>query len=225
MKGFWLNAIFYPHFCKMKFYFIRQIQLILITTFLFVSFNANAQNADIDLLRYINLGRNTTLDPTFKFVSHTSAGISVATPLVIYAIGFIKKDSSLKKNAIYIGETILVSAIVTTALKNLIKRERPFIAYPDIEKEDFGGSYAMPSGHTANAFATATSLSMAYPKWYVITPAFAWATTVGYSRLHLGVHYPSDVFAGAFIGAGSAYVSYKVNKWIHKKWPCKNKKQ
>ncbi len=222
LKGFLFNAIIYPHYCKMKFYITRQIHLILLTTFLF--FNANAQNADIALLRYINLGRNTKLDPTFKFVSHTSAGLSVATPLVIYGIGLIKKDSSLKKNAIYIGETILVSAIVTTALKNVIKRERPFIAYPDIEKEDSGGSYAMPSGHTANAFSTATSLSMAYPKWYVITPAFAWATTVGYSRLHLGVHYPSDVFAGAFIGAGSAYVSYKVNKWIHKKWPSKIKK-
>lgn len=209
----------------MKFYITRQIHLFLITTFLFLGFNANAQNADIALLRYINLGRNTTLDPTLKFVSNTSAGISLATPLVIYGVGLLKKDSSLKSNAIFIGETILVSAVITKALKSAIQRQRPFITYPDIEKEDSGGSYAMPSGHTANAFATATSLSMAYPKWYVITPAFAWATTVGYSRLHLGVHYPSDVVAGAFIGAGSAYFTYKVNKWIHKKWPCKNEKK
>lgn len=201
----------------MKFYITCQIHLLLITSFLFLGYSAHAQNGDIAFLRYINLGRNTALDPTFRFVSNTSAGVSVATPLVIYGIGLIKKDSSLKSNAIYIGETILVSAVITSGLKNVIQRQRPFITYPDIEKEGLGGSYALPSGHTANAFATATSLSMAYPKWYVITPAFAWATTVGYSRLHLGVHYPSDVVAGAFIGAGLAYLTYKVNKWIHKK--------
>lgn len=209
----------------MKFYITRQIKLLLILSFLLLGKNTNAQNADITILRNLNLGRNTALDPTFKFVSNTSAGISLATPLVIYGIGLIKKDSSLKHQGIYIGETILVSAFVATALKKIIKRERPFITYPDIEKEGLGGSYAMPSGHTANAFSTATSLSMAYPKWYVITPAFAWAATVGYSRLHLGVHYPSDVVAGAFIGAGSAYFTYKVNKWINKKWCSKNEKK
>ena len=209
----------------MKNKFSSQIRLFLIVTFLVTSNLSIAQNADINTLRTLNLGRNKDLDPTFKFVSNTSAGISVATPLLIYGIGLIKKDSSLKQNGIFIGKTLLVSAFVTTALKKVIKRQRPFITYPDIEKEDTAESYAMPSGHTANAFATATSLSMAYPKWYVIAPAFAWAGTVGYSRLHLGVHYPSDVFAGALIGAGSAYVTFKVNKWIHKKWCSKNDKK
>jgi membrane-associated phospholipid phosphatase len=35
--------------------------------------------------------------------------------------------------------------------------------------------------------------------------------------MHLGVHYPSDVIAGAIVGSGSAYLSYKMNKWINKK--------
>jgi membrane-associated phospholipid phosphatase len=35
-------------------------------------------------------------------------------------------------------------------------------------------------------------------------------------RMHLGVHYPSDVVSGAIIGSGSAYLTYKVNKWINK---------
>lgn len=209
----------------MKIYFAHKIHLLLITTFLLTGSIVNAQNADINTLRTINLDRNKALDQSFEFISNTSAGISVATPLLIYGIGLVKKDSSLKQSGIFIGQTILVSAFVTIALKNIVKRERPFITYPDIEKVGSGGSYAMPSGHTANAFATATSLSMAYPKWFVIAPAFAWAGTVGYSRLHLGVHYPSDVFAGAFIGAGSAYATYKVNKWIHKKWCKKSEKK
>ncbi len=208
----------------MKIYFTYKIKL-LITTFFLIGNLVNAQNADINTLKTLNLGRNKTLDLSFKFISNTSAGVSVATPLLIYSIGLIKKDSSLKQSGIFIGQTLLVSAFVTIALKNIVKRERPFITYPDIEKVGTGGSYAMPSGHTANAFATATSLSMAYPKWYVIAPAFAWAGTVGYSRLHLGVHYPSDVFAGAFIGAGSAYATYKLNKWIRKKWCKKSEKK
>lgn len=75
----------------------------------------------------------------------------------------------------------------------------------------------MPSGHTSTAFATATSLSLAYPKWYVVAPSFVWAGAIGYSRMHLGVHYPSDVLAGAIVGSGSAYLTYKANQWINKK--------
>jgi membrane-associated phospholipid phosphatase len=51
------------------------------------------------------------------------------------------------------------------------------------------------------AFALATSLSLSYPKCYIIVPSFAWASSVGYSRMDLGVHYPSDVLAGAIVGA------------------------
>ena len=86
------------------------------------------------------------------------------------------------------------------------------MTYPDIFKKAKAGSPSFPSGHTSSAFATATSLSLAYPEWYVIVPSFAYAGTVAYSRMHLGVHYPSDVAAGALIGAGCAYLTFKVNK-------------
>jgi membrane-associated phospholipid phosphatase len=59
-------------------------------------------------------------------------------------------------------------------------------------------------------------LSLAFPKWYVIAPSFLWASTVGYSRMSFGVHYPSDVFVGAIIGAGTAFLTYKINSWIRK---------
>jgi membrane-associated phospholipid phosphatase len=62
----------------------------------------------------------------------------------------------------------------------------------------------------------ATSLSLQYPKWYVIAPAYLYAGTVAYSRMDLGVHYPSDVLSGAIIGSGSAYITYKINRKI--KW-------
>ena len=108
-------------------------------------------------------------------------------------------------------------------MKHTINRKRPFETYSDIEQATSSLGKSFPSGHTSLAFATATSLSVAYPKWYVIAPSFVWAGAVGYSRMHLGVHYPSDVFAGAIIGSGSAYLSYKANKWINKKRSRKDK--
>ncbi|MBP8888030.1 MAG: phosphatase PAP2 family protein, partial [Flavobacterium sp.] len=176
-----------------------------------------------NILRDINVGRNRSLDPTFKLVTNTAVPISIATPIIIYSVGLIQKDSTVKKQAIFIGQTFLVNAFITTALKHTINRKRPFETYSDIEQATSSLGKSFPSGHTSLAFATATSLSVAYPKWYVIAPSFVWAGAVGYSRMHLGVHYPSDVFAGAIIGSGSAYLSYKANKWINKKRSRKDK--
>lgn len=177
----------------------------------------NAQNIDINILRDINVERNKNLDLTFKLVTNSAVPISVATPIILYSVALIKKDGTIKKQAIFIGETFLVNAFITTALKHTMKRSRPFETYPDIDQAASSLGKSFPSGHTSIAFATATSLSLAYPKWYIIVPSFVWAGTVGYSRMHLGVHYPSDVLVGAIIGSGSAYLSYKVNKWINKK--------
>lgn len=191
----------------------KNIQIVL---FLLCATFLNAQNWDINTLRDINLNRNQSLDPTFKFISNSATPISIATPILIYSAGLIHKDANLKKQGIFIGETFLVSAFIATAMKQTIRRERPFTTYPELDKQSDGGSYSFPSGHTSTAFATATSLSIAFPKWYVIAPSFVWASTVGYSRMDLGVHYPSDVLAGAIVGSGSAYLTYKLNKWLNK---------
>ncbi|MGL2994627.1 phosphatase PAP2 family protein [Flavobacterium sp. TSSA_36] len=186
--------------------------------FLFLLFSTTVfpQNFDINTLRSANLYRNENLDATFKTITHSYAVVSIGTPLTLYAVGLINNDPKLKKEALFIGESVAASVFITIALKEAIKRERPFVTYPEIQKLTTAGGYSMPSGHTSIAFATATSLSMAYPKWYVIVPSFGWATAVGYSRMHLGVHYPTDVMAGALIGSGSAYLSYKINTWLQK---------
>ena len=184
--------------------------------FLFsMCFSAFAQNTDIDILRKINLGRNKKLDNTFVFISNSTAPLSILTPISVFCVGYVKHDSLLKNKGLYIAASMLVAAGITTGLKYSINRPRPFVTYPDIEKAATAGSKSFPSGHTSDAFATATSLSLAFPKWYVIAPSFVWACTVGYSRMDLGVHYPSDVLAGAVLGAGSAFVCYKANQWLH----------
>ncbi len=180
-------------------------------------FSVKAQNVDIDILKQINVNRNTALDPAFKSITNSAVPVSIATPVIMYSVGLIQKDTLIKHKAVFIGETFLVSAFITLASKQIIKRERPYLRYSELEPLVFESSYSMPSGHTSTAFATATSLSMAYPKWYVIVPTFAWASSVGYSRMHLGVHYPSDVFIGAIVGSGSAFLTHKANQWLEKK--------
>jgi membrane-associated phospholipid phosphatase len=187
------------------------------TLFIFCVSIVNAQNIDIDILRDINVNRNKNLDFTYKVFSNSTMEVSTAIPIIMYTVGFIKKDSAVRKHAIFIGETFLVNGFITAALKVAVRRERPYNRYSDIDRATSAIGYSFPSGHTSTAFSTATSLSMVYPKWYVIAPSFVWASAVGYSRLHLGVHYPSDVIAGAVLGSGSAYLTYKANKWLNKK--------
>ena len=185
--------------------------------FLLSVFAVSAQNLDIDLLKKINVNRNTAFDPAVKSITNTAVPLSIATPVVVYTIGLIQKDSLIKQKALFIGETFLASAFVTIASKSIFKRDRPYVTHSSIQPLSVEGSYSMPSAHTSSAFATATSLSMAYPKWYVVVPSFVWASSVGYSRMHLGVHYPSDVPVGALVGSGSAVLMHKANQWLKKK--------
>jgi len=196
---------------------------LLFLLFFFPVISGYSQNLDVRLLSTINHNRNTHLDGTFKTISATASPFAFGTPVILYGIGIIKKDKDMKDKALYIGATVITSTVITTILKNTIKRTRPFITYPDplqypyIQKETSGGGYSFPSGHTSDAFSLATSVTLAYPKWYIIVPAYVWAGAVGYSRMDLGVHYPSDVLMGAVTGAGSAYLCYKGQQWLHKK--------
>jgi membrane-associated phospholipid phosphatase len=182
---------------------------------LFLPITLFSQNLDIRILRQINEHRNTHLDGTFKTISNSVSPISIGVPILMLGTGLIEKDQELKQKGLVIAESFLVTTLVSTGLKHAVNRARPFETYPDIQKLSAGGSSSFPSGHTSDAFSTATSLSLAFPKWYVIAPSYTYAALVGYSRMHLGVHYPSDVLAGAIVGAGSAYLCYKAQKWIN----------
>jgi membrane-associated phospholipid phosphatase len=176
-----------------------------------------SQNADIDLLRNINLNRNKSLDPAFRFITNSVTPLTIIVPVGYITASLIKKDSALNCKTIIISSSALIAAVVSTTLKYGVKRVRPFVRYPDLEKAGSGGSPSFPSGHTSSAFSLATSISICYPKWYTIAPSYLWACSVAYSRMDLGVHYPSDVLAGAIIGAGSSFLSYKINQHLTRK--------
>jgi membrane-associated phospholipid phosphatase len=201
------------HLCRMK----LRVNVSGIIILMLLSAGVFAQNPDIELLRKINLNRNRSLDPAFRFVSDATAPVAFGLPVVMFGTGLLLHDSLTIQRSLYIGGTLATAAIITTALKYSINRSRPFTTYPDIEKAGDAGSPSFPSGHTSDAFALATSLSISFPKWYVIVPAYAWGGTVAWARMDLGVHYPSDVLAGALTGAGSAVLCHYGQLWINGK--------
>ncbi len=98
---------------------------------------------------------------------------------------------------------LFISQIIVQSLKKMLGRERP---YTIIEKlNTFGidlSDYSFPSGHTTASFSIATTLALNIPALtYVV---FIIATIIGISRIYLGVHYPTDVAAGIFLGVGTA---------------------
>ena len=174
-----------------------------------------SQNIDIRLLQSINSAESLPSDNFFRFISRSEVYLVTGIPAAIATAGLIKDDREMLRDACV---TIAASAAnfgITTAMKYVIARDRPFETYPDITRKIDVVSPSFPSGHTSAAFATATSISLEYPRWYVIVPSYAWAGTVAYSRMHLGVHYPSDIVAGALTGAGSAFLTYKINQKLN----------
>lgn len=92
-------------------------------------------------------------------------------------------------------------------LKNLIRRSRPADAVESlsafIRPSD---RFSFPSGHTAAAFVFAVAVSAFFSAWAPLV--FALAVAIGLSRVLLGVHFPSDILAGAILGVGSALLAF-----------------
>lgn len=155
------------------------------------------KKVDNTILRWINVKfRNKTFDKIMPII--TSAGNLGIIWIVISVLLITKKDYRV------LGQTILIALVITTiigegVIKNIIKRKRPF--YGNDDKELLISrpiTYSFPSGHTASSFAVAAV--------FIKTDNAAsleimlLACLIAFSRIYLGVHYPSDVIGGGIIG-------------------------
>jgi membrane-associated phospholipid phosphatase len=202
---------------------MRKFTIIILLSGIFLSgaTNIEAQNADLDLLRKINHSA-PGLKPVSVFLSESVQPVSIAVPVILGGYSLFSSDKDLWKDAVFIAGASAINYAFTKGLKYSFNRTRPYDAFPgDIINYDIETDASFPSGHTSGAFATATALSLKYPEWYVIVPSYLWASSVGYSRMHLGMHYPSDVLAGAVLGAGSAWVTWKLNNWLWRNYDIK----
>ena len=176
-----------------------------------------AQNWEVNMLHDINGWNGQFIHDYSKFISTTEPYVALGVPTVMGIVGLIKKDKQLQQDAIYIGASVASAFIIGFGTKYIFNRTRPYEKWPDlIFPRSTEPDPSFPSGHTASAFALCTSLCIKYPKWYVIAPSAVYAVSVGISRMHEGVHYPTDVMAGAAIGVGCAVGSIYVSKWLNK---------
>jgi undecaprenyl-diphosphatase len=104
------------------------------------------------------------------------------------------------------GVVALLGIVIYKYLKQRLIRERPFISYPNI----LCGTppldrYSFPSGHTLHAAAFSVLVMYHFPELgWVVVP---FSILIACSRVVLGLHYPTDVFAGAAIGGSIAAAS------------------
>ena len=173
------------------------------------------KDLDINILKTIFESRNPAFDIFLRLITNSAAALAFGIPGIWLMVALIKKDQANKRRALQLLLPVALSAIIANLLKYTIDLPRPYELYPFIHKLSVGGSPSFPSGHTADAFAFATAVSLMYRKWIVVVVMLAWATFVGYTRMALGVHFPSDVLAGAVIGA---MCSYAVYFYMHRKY-------
>lgn len=149
------------------------------------------------------------LDQPMKGLSNSISFTVVGIPAALYLYGVTANDRDEAVTGASIAISEAVSGLFTQGLKAIIQRDRPYHVLQDVRLPGTpAGGYSMPSGHATAAWALATSLSLHYPKAAVIWPSIVYALGVSVSRPYLGVHYPSDLIAGAIIGAGTAYLAY-----------------
>jgi membrane-associated phospholipid phosphatase len=182
--------------------------------FMLIWVNVSLGQFDYNGMQTMHISRNEQFDPYFKVVTHSVTPVMCALPIASFGTWCITKEKKYLKHGLMQLEAMAINGLITLSMKELIKRPRPFETYQEIDPLVSAGSYSFPSGHTSSAFNTATSLTISCPKWFFVVPAYTWASLAGYSRIHLGVHYPSDVLIGAIVGSVTALASHYLNEWL-----------
>lgn len=158
------------------------------------------QGLDEQILLYIQehlrvLGQNGF----WKFISEigNSGGIWIVLTLALLFFSGKTQRVGLASLLAIVTEASIVNLII----KPIVARPRPYDVVaglePLIEKMT---DFSFPSGHTAVGFAFAVVMCGMAPKKFAV-PAVVVGILTGYSRMYLGVHYPSDVLVGAAIGS------------------------
>jgi len=171
---------------------------------------------DMATFRAINLGfRSPLLDLFFLIVSQSGQGVIEA----FLILGMYRRPR-FRRFIVPCVTTIAFSGIlIADVIKLLVKRDRPsYLSYAVAQEDVHHTSFV--SGHTTTAFALATMIvfmTLGTKRWWVGPTALLWAAGVGVSRIYRGVHWPSDVIAGACAGAlGSAivYLVFARKGWL-----------
>ncbi|MGL4632545.1 MAG: phosphatase PAP2 family protein [Leadbetterella sp.] len=185
--------------------------LLLLSMFLIVHVSLAQNTLDDTLIRKIYNNRNHKWDTRLARITHSISPVVIGSVFIV-PVGYADGISWNWNRALFMSSSSLGSSLLSYGTKRIVKRKRPYEVNPDIKPLDSPHTRSFPSGHTTSAFNLATNLALVYPKWYVIVPAYLYSGTIAYSRLHLGVHYPGDVLAGAALGVGTSFLMNAITK-------------
>lgn len=165
---------------------------------------------ELDFLRYLEGMRTEMLTKLFEFI--TMLGEEMILVLLIVIIYFVK-DKKLGSRILLIA---VASGCFNCVVKNIVKRPRPFtVGGITPARVETATGYSFPSGHTQSFAAWSTAFWIKFKKSWLGIFAVTGTVLVAFSRMFLGVHYPTDVLVGALLGIGIAflmsYIYEKVN--------------
>lgn len=161
---------------------------------------------DVGLFRWINEAwSNAFFDWLMPILSGNRLFVPLLLVLVVWAM--VKGARRIRVCIVMVAIAAGIGdGLVSNTIKKAVERPRPFMELDNVQlRVGRGGSGSMPSSHAANWFAGAMVAFLFYRKsWRFMVPM---ASAVAVSRVYNGVHYPSDVVAGAILGAGTAVAS------------------
>ena len=159
--------------------------------------------------------RSDFLTPIMKVITHLGDK-GILWILVTLALLWYYKTRKLGVRCMV---SMVIGLVITNLiLKNWVARIRPYELIQGLEcivkKAD---DYSFPSGHTTNSLACAWVIFRRAPKKWGV-PALILAILIAFSRLYVGIHYPTDVLGGAVIGIGSACLSLALVPKLEKRF-------
>ena len=175
---------------------------------------------DTEIFLTLNGLHTSFLDMPMYYISK----VWVWIPLYLGVILFLIKK--WRSESIWIILSIVICVVLTDQLTNLIKelvervrpsREPSLSGMVHHVKGYISGGFSFVSGHASNVFGFALLSSLIIKNKFYTTFVYIWATTVVYSRIYLGVHYPFDIVGGILLGTSIALVIYAILNGFQKK--------
>ncbi|CAM3091153.1 hypothetical protein SPAN111604_03095 [Sphingomonas antarctica] len=151
--------------------------------------------------------RDAGLGPIALAITHL--GDPGVRPVLIVATGAVMLWRRRMKGELVLLAGSLASILITTLLKGQFARVRPHI----VPWLDLPSNASFPSGHSSNTMAILLLFALLSGGGWRTWVAVGVAILVGWTRIVLGVHWPSDVFAGWMLGAGVALVTFGIARY------------
>ena len=151
---------------------------------------------EVSILLWIQENLRGALDGFWVFITHLGDEGYLWIAIGI-ALLFFKKTRAVGVSVLL---ALLINLFITNiGLKNIIARPRPFNVNPElVTLIKHPSSFSFPSGHTSGSLTAAFVLYHLMPK-KIGVPAVVLATMIAFSRMYVGVHYPTDVLGGIVV--------------------------